>query len=191
MKTLKYILLSFLVIHITFMLIIGFTSFTEFESEDSYKTLNPVGQKIVDFSSLFICPDDVNDFIFFYSIFTGTNRGYSFFSPNVTPIRVGISFTNQNKEIGLPLLTKESKLKFKCTNLHFNSNIFDVEEREQILKSISSYLFSNNPDIEQLDVYLNFQHYSDLKTVRNSGYQVDKKSILSFSATKHEKIAKN
>ncbi|WP_299712140.1 hypothetical protein [uncultured Tenacibaculum sp.] len=192
MKTFKYILLGCLVAHIAFMLIIGFTSFTEFkDDQEAYSKLNPTGQKIVDYSSFFKCSEAVTDFIYCYSIFTGTNRGYSFFSPNVTQIKVDIAFMANDKKIELPLLTQESKLKFGCANLHFKSNIFNVEERELILKSISSYLFSANPDIEKLDVYLNLSRYMDLETAKSLGYKVAHKSILGFSATKHQKIAKN
>ena len=191
MKTFKYILIGYLITHITFMLIVGFTSFTGLKDKKSYETLNPAGQAIVDFSSLFECSKSVNDFIYFYSIFTGTNRGYSFFSPNVAETKVDIAFVADGNRIELPLLTQESKLKFECANLHFKSNIFDEEERDVILRSISSYLFSANPDIDKIDVYLHLSKYMDLQTARDLGYGVKRKSILGFSATKKEKIAKN
>lgn len=181
---LKKVLILYFIIHVIFMLIVGFTSFTDFKDKETYNKLNSVGQIIVEYSDLFQCSKPLTDFIFFYSIYTGTNRGYAFFSPNISPTKVNISFVADGKEIKLPFITQESKLKFGCANLHFNSNIFDIDEREIILKSISSYLFSNNPNIDKLDIYLKLKHFMDLETVRNLGYKVHHKSILGFSATK-------
>jgi len=189
MVILKKILVVYLFGHILFMLIIGFSSFSSFIDETTFKELNPVGQFIVKKTDMYTLPKQLTDFVFFYSIYTGTNRGYSFFSPNISPTKVNILFMADGKEINLPFKTQESRLKYGCTNLHLSSKIFDKEEREIILKSLSSSLFSNNPDIEKLDIYLDLHNYTDLKTVKNDGYNVQHKRILGFSALKNNVIA--
>jgi len=192
MKTLKKVLTAYLGIHMLFMLIVGFSSFSNFSSqtdEDTYNTLNPAGQFVVDMTDWFTIPKPATDFIFFYSIYTGTNRGYSFFSPNISKIKVDILFMADGKEVDLPFVTSESKLKFSCANLHLHSRLFEEEERDIILKSISSSIFSNNPEIQELEVYLDLYKYQDIETVRNSEYEVQNKKILGFSVTKNKRVA--
>jgi hypothetical protein len=171
------------------MLIIGFASFTSFQDEESQAKLNPFGKFIANQSTLFETPKPVTDFIYFYAKYTGTNRGYSFFSPNLSPIKVSMRFMADGKEIKLPFKSPESILKFRSANLHFNSNIFDVEEREVILKSIASSLFSDHQEIDKIDVYLDLFRFNTLESAATEGHQVMHKEILGFSTTKNKDIA--
>ncbi|WP_046757837.1 hypothetical protein [Kordia jejudonensis] len=189
MKTTKKILLGYLAVHLLFMLIIGFASFTSFQDDESQAKLNPVGKFIANKASLFETPKPVTDFIFFYAKYTGTNRGYSFFSPNISPIKVSMRFMADGEEIHLPFKSPESFLKFRSANLHFNSNIFDVEEREVILKSISSSLFSDHQDIDKIDIYLDLYRFNTLESAATDGHQVMYKEILGFSTTKNKEVA--
>ncbi len=189
MKIIKKILLGYLSVHCLFMLIIGFVSFTSFQDEKFQEELNPVGKFIVDKSSLFETPKPITDFIFFYAKYTGTNRGYSFFSPNISPNKISLRFMADGKEIHLPLKSPESFLKFRVANYHFNSKIFEIEEREIILKSISSSLFSEHEDIDKIDIYLDLYRFNTLENVAIDGYQVMYKEILGFSTTKNKEVA--
>tara|TARA_B110000503_G_C7119309_1_gene401745 strand:- start:465 stop:1058 length:594 start_codon:yes stop_codon:yes gene_type:complete len=186
MKNLKFILIAYFLLHTLMMVIIGFSSFSHFKDEVTYKKLNPFGKVIVDTATDYKSPQAIVDFIFLYSIYTGTNRGFSFFSPNVAASKVDINFMSNGKEVVLPFLTQELDLKFRCLNSHFNSNIFDIEERETILKSITSYIFSNNKNINQLDVYLNIEKYPSILITQDLGYQKYTNNILAFSITKKE-----
>ena len=186
MKNVKKILLFYLLLHISIMLTIGFSSFSHFKSKDAHKKLNPFGKVIVDKASKYKSPQLIVDFIFLYSIYTGTNRGYSFFSPGVAGSKTEIKFMSNGKEIVLPFLTQEMNLRFRSLNSHFNSNIFDIEEREAILKSIASYIFSNNKNIKRLDVYLNIEKYPSILAAKDLGYQKYNNNILAFSITKKE-----
>lgn len=192
MKIFKNILLGYLAIHVLFMLIVGFSSFSNFSSltdMDTYNRLNPAGKLVVDQTDLITVPKPATDFIFFYSIYTGTNRGYSFFSPNISSVKVDMIFMADGKEVELPFVMQESKLKFSCANLHLHSRLFDVEERDIILKSISSSIFSNNPGIQELDIYFDLYRYQDLQTVIDSSYMVKNKKILGFSVRNNKRVA--
>ncbi|WP_299883998.1 hypothetical protein [uncultured Lacinutrix sp.] len=191
MKIIKKILASYFLIHIVLMMILGFSSFSYFKDDVTFNKLNPYGQAVVKKADEYRSPELIVDFIFLYSIYTGTNRGFSFFSPNVSASKVGITFMSNGKEIELPLKTQELALKFRCLNSHFNSNIFNIEEREIILKSISSYIFSNNTNLNQLDVYLDINKYPSLLISQEIGYQFYNKQILAFSITKNNDSNQN
>lgn len=184
MNTLKKVLIFYFILHVSIMLILGFSSFSHFSDDVTYKKLNSFGKSIVDKAVDYKSSQTIVDFIFLYSIYTGTNRGFSFFSPNVAASKVKIKFISNEKEVTLPFLTQELDLKFRCLNSHFNSNIFDIEERETILKSISSYIFSNNKNIEVLDVYLNIEKYPSISIAQEIGNKKYSKNILAFSITK-------
>lgn len=189
MKVLKNILIGYLVIHLLCMIIIGFASFSTFQSEENQENLNPFGKFVANSASYFETPKPVTDAIFFYAKYTGTNRGYSFFSPNISPVKVSMRFMADGKQIKLPFKSPESKLKFRSANLHFNSNIFDIEEREIILKSISSSLFNDHPEVDQIDIYLDLFRFNTLENAQKEGAKVMYKEILGFSTTKNKELA--
>ncbi|MEM6685347.1 MAG: hypothetical protein AAF617_06070, partial [Bacteroidota bacterium] len=180
---------GYLTMHIACTLIIGFVSFSTFQSEENQERLNPVGKFIANSASYFQTPKAVTDFIYCYAKFTGTNRGYSFFSPNVTPVKIDLRFMADGKQITLPIKSQESYVKFGCANLHFNSNFFDGEEREIILKSISASLFNDYPEVDKIDVYLDLFRFNDLKSAQKVGPQMMHKAILGFSSTKNPELA--
>lgn len=185
MKTLKIFLMLFLTIHFIVITVVGFTRFSELSSHEE-DGINPFGALIIKKSQVM---NHLNgkpkNVMFAYSLFTGTNRGYAFFSPNVSSKKLDLSFQSSGKSICLPFKCTESLTKYFGANLYFNSNLDKTKERDSFLQSISTSLFNNNIGIKDLDVYLNLSMYSDIKETQNKGLVIQKKSIKGFTAKKH------
>lgn len=185
MKTLKIILMSFFTIHFIVITVVGFSRFSELSSSKNDK-VNSFGQVVINKSKLV---DNLNistkDAIFFYSLFTGTNRGYAFFSPNVTSKKLELSFKSGEKTIQLPFKSLESDIKFFGANLYFNSNLDKIKERDSFLQSISTSFFNRDLKMKDIDVYLNLSIYSDIKSTKEKGFVVNKKIMLGFRAKKN------
>ncbi|MDH7446089.1 hypothetical protein [Aquimarina sp. 2201CG14-23] len=124
------------------------------------------------------------DFMMLYSSYTGASKGYSFFSPNVGGESSELLFIADGERVDFSLLSEESFLKFKTASYFFKSRMEDEELRELILKSMSAYLFNGNPEIEQIDIYLDLYKVEDLKKVKDHGFRLKNKKILGFTACK-------
>ena len=185
MKTLKIFLILFFTIHFIVITVVGFTRFSELSSNED-EGINPFGAFIIKKSHVM---DHLNgkpkNTMFAYSLFTGTNRGYAFFSPNVSSKKLDLSFQSNGKHIYLPFKSTESDTKYFGANLYFNSNLDKSKERDSFLQSIATSLFNNNLELKDLDVYLNLSMYSDIKSTQNKGLVIQKKSIKGFTAKKH------
>jgi hypothetical protein len=103
-----------------------------------------------------------------YNVYTGTNRGYSFFSPNVTPVKVRISFSSNGKDIPIPLKTKESQSKLLVATYYLLNTQDTITTG--ILKAMSSRIFSLNPEVNQLEVYLELEKYQLLAQATPDNY---------------------
>jgi hypothetical protein len=101
-----------------------------------------------------------------YAVYTGTNRGYEFFSPNISPVKVDLAFYSGNSELDLPLQRQESRNKLIAVGYYLMKNIRDEKLRAQILGSISTRLFSLHPGVHSLDIYLNISQISYLDSIK-------------------------
>ena len=187
MKALKIGLLAYLVFHLYTSLTINFSGYTQFDNEEYAHRLNPFGKFVaqnIDASAH--QPNFIKDIIHFQSTFTGTNRGYSFFSPNVSRFNMKLLFIVDGEEMHVPLNTQESVLKFETASYFFESNFRHKKVRTDILKSFSKWYFASNPDIEKIDVYLDMYQFDNLTKVRTTGYKVKHQKLLGFTISKKE-----
>ena len=185
MKKLKIFLMLFFAIHFIVIIVVGFSRFSELTTLDNER-VNSFGEIVIKKSKLV---DNLNestkDAVFFYSLFTGTNRGYAFFSPNVTSKKVELSFKCGDKVIELPFRSVESNTKFFGANLYFNSHLDRIKQRDSFLQSISTSFFNQDLTMKNLEVYLNLTMYSDINYTRENGLLINKKSMLGFKAKKN------
>lgn len=183
MKTIKILLLSFLAFHVFTVIIVGFSRFKDFDTNNNQ--INPIGKMVIHKSkSIDYLNSFLKDPVFFYSLFAGTNRGYSFFSPNVSSTKINLSFEGDGKNLELPIISPETKTKFNAASLHFNSNLSNEKERTLFLKSITTSLFNHNPETKKIDVYLNLSKYNDINTYLEKKNIYNEKKILGFTASK-------
>lgn len=177
MKALKIILFSFLVLHIFTLLIINFSGYKVFSHPDYIEKLNGFGKKVATNIEKVSPSDDVVNFVRAYSTYVGADRGYSFFSPNVSRSSIELQFVDNNgKELIIPFNSLESKLKFTTADSLFESYLIGNDElRDRILKSITKWLFTYNPEVTSIKVYLKLLHFEDLdsETVKEQHVQED------------------
>ncbi len=166
MKTLKIFLCSFLLVHIFIILVINFNGFKYFDSPDYSSSLNNFGQRIVKNSDNYLPSKEVKNYFRTYATYLGVERGYSFFSPNVSNSSIELLFVDNNgTKLEIPFNSSESELKFTTADSYLESYLLGNDEvRDRILKSFSRWLFSYNPDISSIKIYLKLSHYENIES---------------------------
>lgn len=116
-----------------------------------------------------------------YLIYTGTDRGYEFFSPNLMPSKMELLFLDKRgNEIKFPFITPESKLKFFSTTYYFNGFLADKKMRDRILRSMSSRFMILNSNLYEINVHLKISEFDNLDTLNKNGYRINQKNIKAF-----------
>lgn len=182
MKFLKIGLLLFFVINIYSAFIVNLEGYSKFGKNNYKDKLNSFGQMVVkNIHSL----DKVSapfDHIFIYQArYAGTDRGYSFFSPNVSHSSLNILFKADGKYLEMPLDSPESLLKFKTALYHFESSFKKKDLRDDILKSLAKWHFSQMPELHEIEVYFDLYQYQNLEDMPK---EIKNKRILAFTLTR-------
>jgi len=99
----------------------------------------------------------------FYNVYTGTNRGYTFFSPNISPIKATLCFFNGDDQLEIPLKNTESKSKLYTTTYYLLVHLDNEKIRNQILRPIASRLFTLHPEASTLESYIDLTKIPSLK----------------------------
>jgi hypothetical protein len=122
------------------------------------------GKFYLKFSSIIKYPKYLESTMLIYTNLTGTNRGYEFFSPNVSSKSIKLIFiSNKGTEIKI-FNSIESDIKLITATYYINSYLVDKKLRNQIFASISSRLFILNPNINEISIYLKISEFRKLKT---------------------------
>lgn len=187
MKTLKLLLLLFLIFHVLSTLIINFSGYADFSVDNYQHKLNPFGKHIVNNVAKSVDFAATRPALEFHSSFLGTNRGYSFFSPNVSREYMNLIFVADGKTLEIPLSSSESVLKFKTARFFFESNFKNETLRNHILKSFSRWYFLHNAEIDKIDVFFDFYKLNNLAEVKKNGYNVVNEKIYGFTVNRKNK----
>jgi hypothetical protein len=177
MKTIKIILIFLFAFHILCLFIINFSAFNDFNKENSQK-LNLLGEIYLSNFKPSTDSKFIQQTIEIYSNLTGTNRGYEFFSPNVSNSTVKLIFiTNTGEELQI-LKANASELKRSTASIYINSQLFNPKLRDKILKSIAGRLFGLNPNVKKISVFLHFTNHKDLKNSNSNKCKTEIKTVL-------------
>lgn len=181
MKLLKLGLLTFFIISFYSSLVVNLQGYSNFDGKDYQKRLTNFGILVVNSSSI-IDKGSIfyNNGFRLLSTFNGTNRGYSFFSPNVSNSRVDISFVSEDGILEMPLESPESLQKFKTSLHYFKSNLEKEELRNSILSSFAQWHFAQNPDIHKIKVYFDLYEVNSLSNIEMGLAKDRRKKILGF-----------
>ena len=179
MRILKLSLSFFLVIHVFIALATNFSDYKIFSESNYIDRLNEFGKKLVNITPV----NEVGRYTRPCTTFMGTERGYSFFSPNVSRSSVEMVFVGDDgKEIHIPFNSAESRLKFSTTDSYLESYLVEDEEiRDKIIKSLAKWMFAYNTDLSSIKVYINLLKYNNLyaKDVREN--HVQEKRFFGFT----------
>lgn len=188
MKLLKTGLLIFLIINIYSSLVVNLQGYSSFAGKDYQKNLNVFGKMVVrndtiiDKASIFY-----NDGFRFLGTFSGTNRGYSFFSPNVSNSKLDISFVSEDGILEFPLDSPESMQKFKTSIHYFTTNFKNKKLRNLILSSYAQWHFAQNPNLNKIKVYFDIYEVNTLSNIEKGLPRDRSKNFLGFILEKNLK----
>lgn len=184
MRILKLLLSLFLVIHIFIVLASNFSDYKIFSEPNYIDRLNVFGKKLVNITP----SNEIGRYTRVCTTFMGTDRGYSFFSPNVSRSSVEMVFIGDDgKEINIPFNSAESRLKFSTADSYLESYLLEDEEiRDEIIKSLTKWMFAYNTDLSSIKVYINLLQYNNLyaKNVREN--HVQEKSFFGFTIKRNK-----
>lgn len=158
MTFLKKLLLTLFSFHIFCTLLVNFFSFSNFNSHD-INSLNKFGEGYI---SLIKALSFKSNSVSFYTNFTGTNRGYEFFSPNVANKKLKLKFVDQNgHEIRL-YKSFESKMKFGTASYFINSGNVSQALRQKMMVSYCKRIFALNDNVSVIHIILTLQQNKPL-----------------------------
>jgi len=184
-KEMKNTLKILLVFHIISLLFVNIVAFKDFAEKET-KRLNLLGKAFLSNFKINTIPLFIKNTIGLYSNMTGTNRGYEFFSPNVSNGSSKLIFISEKgKEIKV-LKSIESKVKFLTATYYFNIHIFDEDMKNKLLASISSRIFTLNPQINEISVYIKISKYNKLNNSITKNYNISYEKILLSKIKRNE-----
>jgi hypothetical protein len=189
MKTLKITLSILLFVHIFSSVKFNLLGLGELKAKDGVTNLNSLGEFVIHEQGhelIRSLDKPYFDFLNFYNAYTGTNRGYSFFSPNVSPVKAEFVFYSGKNKVLVPLQNAESKSKLVVATYFLLSYINDEKTRNNILRSIAARLFSLNPNVSVMRVYLDLSKFEPLGAAVDSGNYIQTKRINAFTITRNQ-----
>jgi len=185
MKKLKIVLALFVGLHVLLAIRFNLLGLTALKLNNEENKINWLGKLLVGkkggnlekalTGSLFKISN-------FYNVYTGTNRGYTFFSPNISPIKANLCFFNGDDQLEIPLKNTESKSKLSTTTYYLLVHLDNEKIRNQILRPIASRLFTLHPEASTLESYIDFAKIPYLKEDTEKG--TVSKRLKAFTITR-------
>jgi len=182
MKTLKLFLIALLLFHVLSSSIINIQIIKTWKNS-TYSSLNTYGKKIIDNLEHFNIPEIIQIGMRNYSYYTGTERGYEYYSPNAANRQTEIIFKNNAVLIDLPGKTFESKFKIRSVFTILGGQLENDGFRNRVIQSMAVRLFTLHPDINHMDISIMKKHFPSLEQIQqgkpiriqeNTVYNIDK-----------------
>lgn len=156
-----------------------------FEKIKNYKEkINPLGKLITSLAGGIKVSQTMNHIMAFYSVYSGTNKGDEFYSPNVPSSIIDFSYIANGKPINIPLFSSEAKIKFVTATLYLESYFRKTALRNQILKSISLRIFSIDSTIQKLDINISINEVKPLASYQDQKQIINRLFIPGFVITR-------
>lgn len=147
----KNILKLFLFLHIISLLIINYDALTVLAEKKT--NFNHIINHIIPPLKKNKISKNIIQGIGAYENFLGSDRGFEFFSPNVSNTENKLIFIGNNNEQLYLLDSIEGNLKFYTFNSYINLFLANPTNRDIILKNICSHLFQKNNSINEINIF--------------------------------------
>ena len=184
-KVMKLFLKMLLIVHIISLLFVNIVAFKKFTKKET-KKLNLFGKSfLVDFNIGKI-PEFIKNTVGIYSNLIGVNRGYEFFSPNVSNGSSKLIFISDNGQVIKVVKSIESQVKLSTATYYFNAYIFNKKMKSKILASICSRILTLNSQINEISVYIEFSKYNELNNSNSTNYDITYEKILLSKVNRNE-----
>jgi len=130
------------------------------------KSINKYGAVFLKAIDVDIYDNQLFETLKIYGIYTGTARGYSFFSPNVSRIEKDFYFIGEDDQLVKPKTRYfETGFKYNAFKSGLFKEIFSQSDKNDYLKSLGAHFMSNN-SIDCIDMYMSYTKYNELETAR-------------------------
>lgn len=187
MKSTKLVLILILCLHVICLLKANLQGLTFIDNADYKKNINPFGKAVNTFIKKIDMPENVwFYFRAFYATYSGTNRGYEFFSPNIPNTWIEFSYFANKKEIDIPLVSNEAKVKFFTSNFFLQKYFAKEKFRDRVLKSISMRLFSLDEKIREMEISITVNKIQPLNFYQSQNKMIARSVIPSFTLIRHD-----
>lgn len=180
----KNTLIIFLLFHVIVVVTVNLFSFKNFSPSKTAK-LNYVGQQYITNFQPTDPVEPIKSIVGFYANITGTNRGYEFFSPNVSSGAIQLRFEKENCEEIQLLETSESSVKMVVATIYYFKKIKNEEAKNAITKSICKRIFEKNQDINTIKVYLKMRNVNPILSYTSESEFLEKELLIS-TVKKHK-----
>ncbi len=178
MKT-KVLLLIFLGIHIACVLFVNTYALQSLKPKNTIGVLNPVGAYCIEHINLQLSSEFIANFIDGYTNLTGTDRGYEFFSPNISRKDMNLVFISDTGEELQMMQSIEAEIKTFTAISYFNMKILDDTDWHTILRSICKRFFAKYPSVEEITVYADFATYPAIEEAKQCPPRDEERILIS------------
>lgn len=177
MKKIKYTLLFIISFHIFVSVLINIASLSILNTKKYVKFNNSAASILKNMKRL-----NIPFYIKAYSNIAGIDRGYGYYSPNISSNKLNISVVDlkTNKPLNIISSTFESKLKYNTmlTNLHVFTTHY--QDRRLIVNSFSEYIFYKQQNINNIAINVNIFKINSLQDYEKSKVLFTKENIDSY-----------
>lgn len=180
-KKIQTVLIILFLFHITASVFVNITSFNYLKQNNRDKNLNVMGKFYIDNLKKVNIPF----FIKVYTNYSGTIRGYAYYSPNIRNIKNKYEFYDGNKKIDGLMRTYESNLKFNTMLINLTDIIHNKSIRQDIAKSLYNNITYNTP-IKELNIKLKVQKFTPLKKYKPGDKRDTVKTFEAYKIISHE-----
>ena len=157
MKKLNLLLFLILLLHGILLFFANINSLNYLKNKPV--ELNNFGKKYINTNSIIKFPE----FLILYLNYSGSDRGYAYYSPNISREKVSFAITDQQNKKIIPINTESSKFRFNILMINSTKIIEDQKIRNQLIKSLSEYIFAKDKRVKKLTLKINLKKLKTLQ----------------------------
>ena len=148
------------------------------------QSINKYGASVLKLIDVEIYDTKLYEALKVYGFCTGTFRGYSFFSPNLSRMDKNFYFLSDGNLLIEPKMKYfETSFKYKAFESGLFQDIFSTKDRDDYLKSLGAHLMSNHSS-DCIDVYMTYDLYNDISDAKEDDVMCSTEDIHLFTLRK-------
>ncbi|MFD2742879.1 MULTISPECIES: hypothetical protein [Sphingobacterium] len=188
MNRTKIVLLALIIFHLISSIRFNILGLTALKLNNEENKINSFGKLFIGENgkklekNLTILPLQATNL---YGVYTGTNRGYSFFSPNVSSVTACLSFYNGKQKLEIPIKNVETKSKLLVMTYFLLLHLESEEIRNQIVLPTASRLFTQHPELSKIEAFIEYEKMPSLKNKKEPSLYKNIKAFTIINPT-HE-----
>ncbi|WP_326980932.1 hypothetical protein VUJ46_11495 [Chryseobacterium sp. MYb264] len=163
----KNLLKIFLIFHILSLFIINYNALTVLIEKKT--KFNEISKQVVPYLKQNKVSKKTIERIGIYENLLGADRGFEFFSPNVSNSENKLIFIGNNNEQLYLLSSIEGSLKYYTFNNYINPLLPNTENKGFILRNICAHLFQKYQNVDEINVFIVSTMVSELNNRKVSG----------------------